>query len=179
MSEELKKHDGVPAYLADIQLDLTQVKKYENLQKDLISIDVVSGPMYMRDFNAAYELVARMVARIEREYEQAILRRKQEEAKAKLERAPKYFADHPEFMGNLKDSFSLRESYADVDPLHLEAKEAEIALQALLAYLKCKMDFFRSAHDDSRKIYDKMASGPFGQSGHQGMPSGGKMGGRE
>lgn len=174
MSDIAKTAGQVPAL--QLELDLTKVKEYEALQKDLVSLDINSGPMYMRDFNIAYELVSKLVSEVEKAYENAVMQRKHEEAKAKIERAPKYFEENKTLTPSLKDSMSLREAYVALDPEYLAAKERENSLHALLTYLQNKLEFFRSSHDDARKIYDKMASGPFGRGGYDAPPSGGKIG---
>ena len=164
----------LPDYLADIQVDLTKVLKYDAQLLDLTSVDVVSGPMFMRDFNIAYDKMAQIVSNITKMYEDAVENRKHEESKAILERAPEYFAKNDTMNGKLGDSAALRKTYVHLDEKYMKAKERENALKALLLYLDKKLDSFKMAHDDAKKIFDKFSSGPSGQTGYDGPKSGGR-----
>ena len=151
--------------------EMAALMKYDEQKKELTHIDVMSGPMYMRDFNFAYERTARLIAHVQVMYEKAELDSNHEEAKALLERAPKYFEEHNILSKNLKDSAALRQTYLALDQAYIDAKERVGALKALLAWLRNMLESFKMAHDDSKKIYTQFVDGPSGKTGHGGIRS--------
>jgi len=159
-------------FFTPIEQNMERLLKYEVQKKDLVAVDVNSGPMYMRDFNKAFDILSILIAKTDEEYEGAVAERKNEEAKAVLERATEYFEQNDILHNGIKDSVSLRETYMKRDPKYLEARDKENFLKAFLKYLQNMQDSFKMAHDDAKKIYDKVANNSGGT--YTGIPSGGK-----
>lgn len=138
--------------------DMTEIVQYDRLADDLVSVNSMSGPMYMRDFLKAKDVAARFHAKAIFEFEQAKTNAKKVWAVAKLDRAPAILTAK-----GVKTTDGNCEAYADQDPEYLVAKNAEAYWKALAIYLEKKVEKFTSAHDDSRKIFDK-TSDPKGSS---------------
>jgi len=143
--------------------DMTEIVQYDRLADDLVSVNSMSGPMYMRDFLKAKDVAARFHAKAIFEFEQAKTNAKKVWAVAQLDRAPTILAAK-----GIKTTDGNCEAYADQDPEYLAAKNMEAYWKALAIYLEKKVEKFTSAHDDSRKIFDKTAD-PKGSS--LGLPS--------
>ncbi len=162
--------------MGSIKVDFSSLQDSEALKADLVSIDLVSGPMYMQTFLEAFEKVARIGIEAHRLLDGAKNEVNHQEALAKLERAPLYFEVNGTCKGGVKDSGALRETYLSLDGQYLAAKERVDMLTALVKFLDNKLDAYKMAHDDSKKIYDKLSEGPFAKTGYEGMSSGGKLG---
>ena len=52
----------------------------------------------------------------------------------------------------IKDSAEARKRYVDYDPDVKDAREVKAKTEALVAFLKNKLQIFRCAHDDVKKI---------------------------
>jgi hypothetical protein len=175
--QKLLRPDLEAALMKEVEWELSKLIPYEQLKRDLVSIDSLSAPAYMRDFNLAFEFASRVVAKLKYFHGRAKERSKEEESKAILERAPMYFEKHNilKDKGGLKDSSSLRDTYAKIDVEYQQAKDEENMLEALLEYYEKLVESYKMAHDDAKKIYDKTTSNgtPYG-----GMASGGNIGDR-
>lgn len=166
----LTNADIVQKVLAEINLDVSELVKYDKMKRDLAHIDIITGAALMRDFLNAYEIAADLAIKAKYMLEGAVENMKHEEAKAVLERAPKYFEENETLSKSIKDSKSLRETYLQLDEQYRNSKEKVAALKALVRLLDNKVDSYRMAHDDAKKIYSQLAGGPFGKTGYQGMP---------
>ena len=176
MASDAQVSIAVAAKSMEGAVDLASLQIYDARKMDIQSIDLVNGPLYMRDFLAAFEAAAKMAIRARKKYEDAKTEAKHQEAKAKLERFTAYYEANKATLGALKDSSSLRDAYVDLDQDYMDAKERVNALQALTAYLDNKTESYRMAHDDAKKIYGQLQSGPFARSGYTGLSSGGHLG---
>ena len=156
---------------APIQTELERLKQYDLLKLDLLRIDIASGPFYMREFNSAYMLASAMVSSLREKHGQAKLDMQHEEAKAKLERAPKYFEENKTLSASLKDSGALRDTYVNLDEDYLLAAERVNVLEAMLAYFTKLAESYKMAHDDAKKIYAGIIDAPGGKKAYEGMPS--------
>lgn len=150
----------VNGFLSKINLDVGKLKEYEEKKRDLVGIDFLSGPLLMRDFMYAYEESSKLATRARKQLELATDHMKHEEAKAILERAPVYFEQNDTLGGSIKDSNKLRETYLHMDREYLTAKEVVAAYKAIVRWLDNKTESFKMAHDDAKKIYAQLASGP-------------------
>jgi hypothetical protein len=164
--------NNLDTMMQQVNVNLSVVVKYEALKADLTSLDIVSGPMYMRDFNVAYEEVSKLAIQVQHLLEGAIEEMDHQEALAKFERAPEYFKTKEILSGTIKDSGQLRDAYVSMDHQYRAAKERVAMLRALVKYLDVKAESFKMAHDDAKKIYGALTAGPFGKSGYEGMSSG-------
>lgn len=132
--------------------DMTEIVQYDRLAEDLVSVNAMSGPMYMRDFLKAKDIAARFHAKAVFEFEQAKDISKKVWAVAKLDRAPAVLQTK-----GLKVTDGNCEAYADQDAEYMAARNVEAYWKALAIYLDKKVEKFTSAHDDAKKIYDKTA----------------------
>lgn len=150
--------------LEKVRWELEKLQKYEILKKDLVSIDVYSGPTYMRDFTLAYQLVSRIVASLKKLLGDAADEVAHQEAIAKLERAPRYFEEKgilsKKGKGGLKDSAALRDMYVQIDKDYREAKRKKNILDALSSYYTNLLNSYRMSHDDAKKVWDKFSNAP-------------------
>lgn len=143
--------------------DMTEISHFDRLAEDLVSVNSMSGPMYMRDFLKAKDLAAAYHAKAVFEFEQAKDQSKKVWAVAKLDRAPAILQAK-----GVKITDGNCEAYADQDSEYLAARNLEAYWKALAIYLDKKVEKFTSAHDDAKKIYDK-TSEPRGST--LGLPS--------
>jgi hypothetical protein len=153
------------------KVDLTPLRQFETWKEDLTSIDLASGALYMRRFIRAYEWCTKLAIDLHKRLEDAIVESEHQEAKAKLERAPAYFEANKDKLGGMKDSSTLRETYLAMDDEYRKSREKVNALRALAKFLDVKAESFRMAHDDAKKIYDKLLGNDPGMRGRMGMPS--------
>jgi hypothetical protein len=170
MSEEsvVKFKESV---MAPIKKELERLKQYDLLKTDLLRIDNLSGPFYMREFNSAFMLASAMVSSLKEKCSQAKLEMDHQEAKAKLERAPKYFEENKTLNSSLKDSGALRDTYVKLDEVYLLAAERYNVLEAVLAYFTKLQESYKMAHDDAKKIYAGIIDSPANRGEYQGIPS--------
>ena len=177
MGEALSNIDELElAVLEVVETDIGKLQRFELLKADIVSVDLLSGPLLMRDFITAYVESAKIAAKVRGWLENAEVTLKHEAAKAVLERAPTYFKANRENLEKLKDSKSLRDAYLFLDEEYLKAQQGVSALKAMVRILDNKTESFKMAHDDVKKIYSQLMGGPGVNNGYRGMPSGGNLG---
>jgi hypothetical protein len=152
VTEEKQIIEGVEVSLP--KLNLLPLQPYEALRNQLTEITAVSGPLHMRDLNRATEAVAQLEAKVIELRDRALLDRDHARAKAVLEKSTEYFKEK-----GIKDTAAMREWYPDIDPEVRFASERVNALNALLKILEAKHDAFGKAHDDAKKVYDRITAG--------------------
>jgi hypothetical protein len=135
------------------KLNLLPLQPYEKMRSELTEITSASGPLFMRDMNRAEEAVAQLAAKVTELRDNAILNSRREKAKAMLNRADPWLKAN-----EMKVTDSMRERYADMDPEARVAAERVNALNALVKILEAKREAFAKAHDDAKKIYDKITN---------------------
>lgn len=162
--------------IEEYQTDITAVIKYEEEKKELTQVDLMSGPMYMKDFNRAFDLLSGAIGKLKTRLISAQSHLDEQEALAKFERAPEYFKDKGIPNNQIKDSISLRESYLPLDKEYRKAKERVEAMKALIWWLESWRKTFQMAHDDAKKIFASFMENSRG--GHSGITSGGSTGKR-
>lgn len=158
-----------------IVIEYSKIRDYESKRKEIVTLDIISAPMYMRDFNSACDHVAGIIAKIELALSAAKVEMKAEEAKAKLERAPQYLKDHG-LLESMKDSDSLRKTYLNLDEQYKQAVQKHDALEALHKYMVNKLDAFTRDYYSVKSIFTSLNGSPGSKTGYGGLTSGGKIG---
>ncbi len=128
-------------------LDVTKLVEYTKKIRDLGSLNKMMAPLYLRDFILAYDLSNNMLAsaiKCELDADTAL---KTARSIAYLDKAGEYLATK-----GIKDSSAAREKYVDVDDDVIAASNTKARCTALVHLLKNKMQEFRMAHDDVKKL---------------------------
>jgi hypothetical protein len=172
VSTALVEKEVVDFIFDRIDIDLSPLTEYDAQKSELTTIDIVSGPLLMRNFLQAHEEAMQISIKVKFKLDQAIDKMKHEEARAILERAPAYFEENDVTKGRVKDSKSLRDTYVQMDKEYAEAREQVNALKALSKFIENKADSFRIAHDDAKKIWAQLNEGPYARTPYETIPSG-------
>lgn len=128
-------------------VDVTRLVKYTRKIHDIGSLQKMMAPIYLRDFIEAIDISSTMLSvavKLDIDGDTAL---KQAEAIAFLDRAGDYLKN-----ANIKDSAEARKKYIDIDPDVIIAKNEKARTTALVVFLKNKVQEFRLAHDDVKKI---------------------------
>jgi len=147
-----------------LPLEMRELLKYEGFIENIVSINNLNAPFYMREFLKAKELANSFYCRVMMDYEMSKDRSAKAKAIAYLDTAPEWLDKR-----NRKATDEGCKQYALIDPNYLKSREEEACLKALTEFLKNKMEKFQSAHDDAKKIYDQTRD-PRGSV--SGLPSG-------
>lgn len=148
----------------DLPLDVTDLYKYERWVRELSQLTTYTGPMFMQELLEAFNIASHLAARVVHEYELARDNAKRARAIAHLEAGPQWLIAQ-----GRKVTESACEQYVEMDADYIKAREREAYLKALLELLENKIQYFRSAHDDAKRIYS-LTTNPMG--GSVGAPSG-------
>jgi len=133
-----------------LPLEMRGLLKYEGLIENLVTINNMNAPFYMREFLKAKELANSFYCRVMMDFELAKDRAAKAKAIAYLDTAPDWLEKR-----NRKVTDEGCKQYALIDTQYLKAREEEACLKALTEFLRNKMEKFQSAHDDAKKIYDQ------------------------
>jgi len=129
-------------------LDMTGVVKYtEKLQDISKGLNTMLAPLYLRDFILAYDITNGLLSK-------AMYYLGQAEAALKTAESIAYFDNAPEFLEqrNVKDTAEARKKYVPLDPSVQKAEQVRARAEAMVSFLKNKLQEFRLAHDDVKKI---------------------------
>lgn len=105
------------------------------------------APQYLRDFIKAYDHANTMLSMAIRLDAEASSKHDTAKAIAFLDRAGDYLKDK-----GVKDSAEARKRYVEVDDDVIRAADIKAKTSALVALLKNKLQAFRMAHDDVKKM---------------------------
>lgn len=153
-----------------IVLDYTEIAKAELKRSEIPTMSVMSAPMYIKDFNEACANVSRLLIKVRLAFGRARAARKAEEAKAVLERAPKYFEEKGT-LKSMKDSTALRNHYVNIDEGFQRAYDKYKALEALEQFLVDKLDEFKRDFYSVKQIHGGMIGDPSTKTGYDGIKS--------
>jgi hypothetical protein len=132
----------------DLQrIDVKRLVQYTHLIKDIGSLNHMMAPAYLRDFIMAYDLTNMMLAEAIRYDIETKTAFDAARSIAYLDRAGDYLSKR-----NIKDSAESRKQYVDVDPDVQKAADLRAKTEALVAFLKNRLQSFRLAHDDVKKM---------------------------
>lgn len=130
-----------------LSLDVTKIAEYSRKLKDIGSISKMVAPLYLRDFILAYDVTNNLYSNAIRCDIMAQTALDTAKAIAYLDRANEYLKAK-----GIKESSEARKQYVDIDPDVLEAADVKARTSALVQLLKNKLQEFRMAHDDVKKM---------------------------
>jgi len=144
----------VPSYLnqssaLQVGLDMTEIYKYEHMIEDIAIVNSMNGPLYMKEFLKAKELVSSVFSKLVLDYERAKNETKKQYALAYLERSREYITAK-----GLKDTDETKKQYVSIDPGYQKAKEEEDQLRAMSTLIGNKVDKFQNAYEATKKIFE-------------------------
>ena len=129
------------------RIDVTKIVEYTKKIKDIGSLNNMMAPIYLRDFIIAYDITNTMLSMAIRYDIEAQAELDRTKSIAYLDRAGDYLKEK-----GIKDSAESRKKYIDVDLDVQKAAELKAKTVALVAFLKNKLQEFRFAHDDVKKM---------------------------
>jgi hypothetical protein len=134
--------------------DLTESSQFakiveysKKLEKIAEGANTMLAPIMMRDFIIAMDLTSDMLAKAIRNDLRAGGKLKQAEAEAYFDRAPEYLKEK-----GVKESSEAKKMYVPTDPTVISAIDEKAKTEALTVWLKNKLQEFRMAHDDVKKM---------------------------
>lgn len=129
-------------------IDVTRLVEYTKKIKEIgQGFNPMLAPIYIRDFIVAYDITLTYLAEATKADLRADAAVKQAESIAFLDRAGDYLEGN-----SIKDTAAARERYICIDSDVIAAKEAKAKTAAIVMFLKNKLQEFRMAHDDIKKI---------------------------
>ena len=156
MSNLVKVEEGLKA------LDLTMIIKFTKKLEDIgQGFNGMLAPVYLRDFLVAYDCTNILHAKAMKLFANADSALETAEAIAYFENAPEYLESK-----GVKDTDAARKRYVPLDTGVQQAKDARAKAEAMCSMLRNKMQEFRLAHDDVKKI---AYAGDYNDSPNEGM----------
>jgi len=128
-------------------IDVTQLVKYTNKIRDIGSLSKMQASLYMQDFISAIDVTNVMLTtaiRLDLDAKSAL---STAEAIAYLDRAPDYLKEK-----KIKDTSDAKKMYVNIDEDVMSAKDTKARTEAIVVFLKNKLQVFRYCHDDVKKI---------------------------
>ena len=129
------------------KIDITALVKYTNKIKDIGSLSKMEASTYMRDFINAIDMTNLMLMNAINLDTNAKSELNTAEAIAYLDRAADYLKSK-----DIKVSDGSKKMYVDIDVDVIKAKDTKARTEALVVFLKNKLQIFRYCHDDVKKI---------------------------
>lgn len=129
-------------------LDITKILKYnEQLNNLTQGANSMNAPIYLRDFILAYDETNNLLIKATRYLGQA-------DAALDVAESIAYFDEAPDYLKNkdVKDTSEARKRYIPLNPGVQDALRLKAQAEAMVAFLKNKLQEFRLAHDDIKKI---------------------------
>ena len=128
-------------------LDVTKLVEYTRKINDIANLNKMLAGNYLRDFIIALDITASMLSKATKANLEAKASLDRTEAIAFLDKAGDYLQTK-----GISASAEARKKYIDIDPDVIEAKNKYAASEAMCVFLKAKLQTFRCAHDDVKKI---------------------------
>jgi len=128
-------------------IDITKLVEYSRKIRDIGSLNKMMAPLYLRDFIIAYDITSSMLAAAVRYDLDASTALDTAKAIAYLDKAGDYLKTK-----EIKETSAAREYYIAIDPDVIAASNAKAKSTALVVLLKNKLQDFRMAHDDVKKM---------------------------
>jgi hypothetical protein len=128
-------------------IDVTKIVEYSRKLKDIGSISKMMAPMYLRDFILAYDATNLLYSSAIRCDIMATTALDTAKSIAYLDNARAYLEAR-----SIKESSEARKQYVDIDPDVIAASDVKARTAALVQLLKNKLQEFRMAHDDVKKM---------------------------
>jgi hypothetical protein len=129
------------------KLDVSKLVQYTAKLREIGTISKMMAPVYLRDFIVAYDTTNTM-------YSSAIKIDLEAQSALDAARSIAYLDKAGDWLKqkDIKDTSEARKQYIDRDPDVLQAAEMKAKTTALCVFLKNKMQEFRMAHDDVKKM---------------------------
>lgn len=128
-------------------IDVTKIAEYTGKLRQIGSITKLMAPTYLRDFIVAYDITNSMYAAAIRCDIEAQTVLDTAKSIAYLDKAGEYLKTR-----NIKESSEARKQYIDIDADVVAAANTKARTTALCAFLRNKLQEFRMAHDDVKKM---------------------------
>lgn len=128
-------------------IDVTKLVEYTKKLREIGSFNKMMTPTYLRDFIVAYDITNSMYASAVRCDIEAQTSLDRARSIAYLDRAGDYLKEK-----GIKESSEARKQYVEIDEQVIAAADLKAKTTALCAFLKNKMQEFRMAHDDVKKM---------------------------
>jgi len=128
-------------------IDVTKLVEYTKKIADIGSLNKMMAPTYLRDFIIAYDVTNTMLSQAIRCDLEAATVLDTSRSIAYLDRAGDFLK-----LREIKDTSEARKQYVDIDQDVILAANTKAKTTALVSFLKNKMQEFRLAHDDVKKI---------------------------
>jgi hypothetical protein len=128
-------------------VDVTKLVEYSKKVKDIAGLNKMMAPLYIRDFIQAYDVANTMLSVAVRYDIQAQTALDNVRSIAYLDKAGDFLKDR-----GIKDTSEARKQYVDMDQDVLKASDIKAKTTALVSFLKNKLQEFRMAHDDIKKM---------------------------
>jgi len=119
----------------------------KKLEKIAEGANTMLAPLMMRDFIIAMDVTSDLLAKAIRNDLRATAILKQSEAEAYFDRAPEFLKSK-----GVKESSEAKKMYIPTDPAVIEAVNDKAKTEAMTVWLKNKLQEFRMAHDDVKKM---------------------------
>ena len=128
-------------------IDVTKIAEYSRKLRDIGSISKMMAPMYLRDFILAYDATNTLYASSIRCDISAQTALDYAKSVAYLDNAKAYLEQR-----GIKDTSEARKQYVDIDADVIAAADVKAKTAALTQLLRNKLQEFRMAHDDVKKM---------------------------
>ena len=129
------------------KLDVTKLVQYTAKLREIGTISKMMAPVYLRDFIVAYDITNTMYSNAIKYDIEAQTALDQAKSIAYLDKAGDYLK-----LKGIKESSEARKQYIDLDEDVIAASNMKAKTAALCAFLRNKMQEFRMAHDDVKKM---------------------------
>lgn len=129
-------------------LDITKILKYnEQLNNLTQGANSMNAPIYLRDFILAYDETNNLLIKATRYLGQS-------DAALDVAESIAYFDEAPDYLKSkdVKDTSEARKRYIPLNDGVQAALRLKAQAEAMVAFLKNKLQAFRLAHDDIKKI---------------------------
>ena len=129
-------------------IDVTEIIEYSNKIKEIgRGFNKMTAPLFIRDFSVAYDITSNLFFEATKKDMKASAALEMAESIAYLENAGDYLKTK-----GIKDTADARKRYIPLDPGVIQAQDLKAETAAVLAFLKCKLQEFRSAIECVKKI---------------------------
>lgn len=143
-----------------LPIDMTDILKFQELVDDISKVNSTSGPYFMQELLKAKDMAGIYYSRVVLEYEKAKDESKKKASIAYLEKAQEYLTKQ-----GRKVTEEACKRFVEVDEDYIKARSSEHYYKALAEFMKQKLDYFSSAHDDAKKIFGESKDGYGGMTG--------------
>ena len=129
------------------KVDITCLVKYSSKIRDIGGLSKMQASNYMQDFIQAIDLTNIMLmsaVKLDLDAKSAL---SSAEAIAYLDLAEEYLKSK-----DIKPTDNSKKMYMQIDPEVLKARDTKAKTEALVVFLKNKLQIFRYCHDDVKKI---------------------------